>query len=164
MAAIQVMNFPLLSISVSLPSIYIARVCRTILIKLQAKQIKLMSEFDLSESFEIHQTPSTRDFIALCLIILTILLIIFFATICKWSRCPFLKPNLDNYDRNSSGSPAIQHDSSTSNSNGQDWPIQIQLPISCDHMDDMNRYLCTTKDGLLSPPSSSYTRQQCNDV
>ncbi|CAF4933258.1 unnamed protein product, partial [Rotaria magnacalcarata] len=122
------------------------------------------SEFDLSESFEIHQTPSTRDFIALCLIILTILLIIFFATICKWSRCPFLKPNLDNYDRNSSGSPAIQHDSSTSNSNGQDWPIQIQLPISCDHMDDMNRYLCTTKDGLLSPPSSSYTRQQCNDV
>ncbi|CAF3337068.1 unnamed protein product [Rotaria socialis] len=146
MATAQVMNFPLLSFSLSFPSIY------------------ALSEFDLSESFEIPQTPSTRDFVALCLVVLTILFTIFFAIICKWSRCPFLKPILDNSDRIPSDSLAIQYDRSTSNSNAHGRPIHIQQPVSCDHMDDKNRYLCTTKDGLLSPPSSSYTKQQCNDV
>ncbi|CAF3944063.1 unnamed protein product [Rotaria sp. Silwood2] len=83
---------------------------------------------------------------------------------CKWTRCLCFKQNPNNYDQTESISSVIQSDRSTIHPYSQRSRSQVQRFLSCDHIDDVNRCICTTRDGLLSPPPPSYNRCHSNEV
>lgn len=123
-----------------------------------------MSEFDLPDSYELPPTPSTRDFIALCIVILSVLFVIFFVTVCKWSRCFCLKRNLHHLDETAAGSLAMHSNRLASNSYSQSRSGQTHGLSSQEPDVDATRFVCSTKDGLLKPPSLPYIKHQYNDV
>ncbi|CAF0881792.1 unnamed protein product [Rotaria sordida] len=125
---------------------------------------KLMSEFDLSESSELPPTSITHSSIVLSIAILSIVVIIFLIVLCKLVRCLCFQQNPNNHDQTERISSVIQSDISTIHWYPQHHRSQIKHSLSCDHINDGNRYTCTTKDGFLSPPLPSYNRCHSNEV
>ncbi|CAF4829004.1 unnamed protein product [Rotaria sp. Silwood1] len=123
-----------------------------------------VSEFDLSESFELPPIPITPDSIGLSIAILSVVFIIFLIAVCKWTRCLCFKLNPNNNDQTESVSSVIQSDRSTIHRYSQRPRGQIQRFLSCDHLGDVDRYVCTARNGLLSPPLPSYNRCHSNKV
>ncbi|CAF5157086.1 unnamed protein product, partial [Rotaria sp. Silwood1] len=76
--------------------------------------------------------------------------------------CFKLNPN--NNDQTESVSSVIQSDRSTIHRYSQRPRGQLQRFLSCDHLGDVDRYVCTTRNGLLSPPLPSYNRCHSNKV
>lgn len=120
-----------------------------------------VSDFDSIHLSDGSQTPVTRDFIALCIGILTIVIVILLIALCKWSRCLCLKENLD--EDLESGSFSTMNtsvngrSSSRSSSNHQRHHHRHHHhhhSSGCQTCsNDQNRYQTTTRSGLLSPPS-----------
>ncbi|CAF3473896.1 unnamed protein product [Rotaria socialis] len=105
----------------------------------RAATLVSVSDFDQSEILDISPTLLTRDFIGLCIGILSVVLVILVVVICKWSRCLCLKHNYDSDDQHEVLSSILQQTASTSDS---------QSRRHCQN----NRY---SRHSLPSPPPPS---------
>jgi hypothetical protein len=122
-----------------------------------------VSEFDPSQTLESSPTPLTRDFVGLCIGILSVILVILTVAVCKWSRCLCLKRNHDHDEQNEGLSSVIGPTTSTPYHNSRRHR-QSQRPSSCDRVGDVYRHVNNTRNGLLSPPPPSYNGYRLNDV
>lgn len=120
-----------------------------------------MSDFDQSEIFDISPTLLTRDFIGLCIGIISVILVILIVAICKCSRCLCLKRRSDNTSYNDIRSSILQQTISTSDSDSQRYnrysryyhhPIPTSLPGSQQYQ----RWSSTTSSSYYGYPSSIY--------
>jgi len=119
-----------------------------------------MSDFDQSETVDSSPTPLTRDFIGLCIGILSVVLVILIVAICKWSRCVCLKRQNDNDDQNDVFSSILQHNASTPyphsrNSRNRHQQRSQHRSSSCDQRPgNIYRHISNTRDDLISSSSS----------
>lgn len=99
-----------------------------------------MPDPDQLEVLESNSSPITRDFIGLCIGILSVVLVILIVAICKWSRCLCLKGSNDSDNPNEVFSSILQHHTSTPYSqsrqardrNHRSLRIHHQRSSSCD--------------------------------
>ena len=109
-----------------------------------------MSDFDQPEPLDSSPTPLTRDFIGLCIGILSVVLVILTVAICKWSRCLCLKRSNDNDNPNEVFSSILQHNTSTPHH--QSRFHRRQRSSSCDQRPGyVYRPISTTRDDYISP-------------
>ena len=123
-----------------------------------------MSEFDPSQTVDSSQSPITRDFIGLCIGILSVVLVILIVAVCKWSRCLCLKRNHDNDEQNEGFSSIIQPTTSTPYHHSRRHHNQYQRPSACDRAGDDYRHISSTRGGLLSPPPPPYNEYRLNNI
>lgn len=96
-------------------------------------------------------SPITRDFIGLCIGILSVVIVILTVAICKWSRCQCLNANHHDNDQTESLTSVIDHNTA---------PVvrrpSRQRSSSCDRLDNDQSNRNRTRDGLLSSPQRTY--------
>jgi hypothetical protein len=137
----------------------------------------LVSNFEQSETLESSPTPLTRDFIGLCIGILSVVLVILVVAICKWSRCLCLRHQQDNDDPNEVFSSILQHNTSTPHRQSrrqhnqshyrqeQESQLQHQRSSSCDHRPgNIYRHISETRNELMSSSQPSHNAYRLNDV
>ncbi len=113
-----------------------------------------MSDVDQSEPFDSNPAPLTRDFIGLCIGILSVVLVILIVAICKWSRCRCLKRSNDNDNPNEVFSSILQHNTSTPHpqSRHNRDNNRRQRSSSCDQRPgNIYRPISNTRDDYISP-------------
>ncbi|UJR23387.1 hypothetical protein I4U23_026395 [Adineta vaga] len=126
-----------------------------------------MSEFEQSETLESGPTPMTRDFIGLCIGILSVVIVILIVAICKWSRCLCLKNSNDTDEHNEVFSSILQHNASTPHRQSQQRHFnhnhhhqsqqyqQEQRTSSCDHRpSNIYQHISNTRNDAISPVQS----------
>lgn len=113
-----------------------------------------MSDFDALHSFDISPTQITRDFVGLCIGILTVVIVILIVAICKWSRCLCLKENSRDDPQSENLSSVMFTDPTPSN----------RHPSQCQQTSNPYQYTSTTRDGFLSPPPTHYNGHRPKDV
>lgn len=117
-----------------------------------------MADFDpFQQAFDSHPEPSTRDFIGLCIGILSVLLAILIIALCKWSRCRCLKRNHHDHDQIEGLTSIVHQNVSTSRPSRQRRRDQNQRPSSCGPPGNTNPSTSRTRNGLLpsSQPNSN---------
>ncbi len=128
-----------------------------------------MSDLDQSETLDSSPTILTRDFIGLCIGILSVVIVILIVAICKWSRCLCLKSHTDNDEQNEVFSSILQHNASTpytrhNNNNPHGLPQQ-QRSSSCDHRPgNIYRHISNTRNNIISPVPPTNNGYRLNDV
>ena len=130
----------------------------------------LVSDSDQSPLLDSSPTPLTRDFIGLCIGILSVVLVVLIVAICKWSRCHCLKQPHDHDDHNDIFSSVLQQNASTPHGHPRRHPSdnRRQRPSqhrssSCDQRPgSVYQPVSTGRDDLISPvaPSSNAYRLQ----
>lgn len=115
----------------------------------------VVSEFDSLQALDSTSTPITRDFIGLCIGILTVVLVILIVAICKWSRCLCLKGN-PRGDLPDEGLISVVH--------SRPHHHQQHRPSSCSRSGNTQQYARSHRDGLLSPPQPTFNGGRCMDV
>ncbi len=133
-----------------------------------------MPDFDQSETLDSTPTPLTRDFIGLCIGILSVVLVILIVAICKWSRCLCLKRQTVNDEQNEVFSSILQHNTSTphpysrhhrSHYRQQQPQQQQQRSSSCDQRPgNVYRHISNTRDDYISPSQGGYNGYRLNDI
>ncbi|CAF1347098.1 unnamed protein product [Adineta steineri] len=138
-----------------------------------------VSDFDQSETLETSPTVLTRDFVGLCIGILTVVIVIFIVAICKWSRCLCLKRHIENDEQNEVFSSILQHNASTPHPHSrhqqnynhhQQSQLQVQQQqqrsSSCDHRPDrIYRHISNNRnDNIISPVQSTNNAYRLNDI
>ncbi len=124
-----------------------------------------MSEFDLfEETGDSSPAPLTRDFIGLCIGILSVVIVILIVAVCKWSRCLCLKQNHNDYDQTEGLTAVIGQNSSVPRPSQQRHPGQNQQLSSYDHPSTVPPSRSTARDGLLLSPQRAYNGRQPNDL
>ena len=113
----------------------------------QSSFLLLVSEFDSFQALDSTSTPITRDYIGLCIGILTVVLVILLVAICKWSRCLCLKRSARD-DLLDEGLSSVLHS----------HPQQPR-PSSCSRSGTTHQ-----RNGLLSPPQPTYNVGRPTDV
>ena len=113
-----------------------------------------MSEFDSLQALDSTSTPITRDFIGLCIGILTVVVVILIVAICKWSRCLCLKGNPHD-DLPDEGLISVVHSRPHH---------QQHRPSSCSRSGNAHQYARGHRNGLLSPPQPTFNGGQSMDV
>ena len=132
--------------------------------------LRSVSDFDQSPTLESSPTPLTRDFIGLCIGILSVVLVILIVAICKWSRCRCLKQSHDPDDQNDVFSSMLQPNTSTPHPYSRRHPShhrQSQQPrsSSCDQRPDgVYLPIRNTRDDLVSPPPPATHGYRLNDI
>ncbi|CAF1351719.1 unnamed protein product [Adineta steineri] len=115
-----------------------------------------VSEVDPSQLPDSSSTPLTRDFIGLCIGILSVVLVILIVAVCKWSRCQCLKRNQDHDSQSERLSSVIQSNASTSRTYSQEHLTQNQRLLSCNRSDEVSGYINNTRHDFLSPPQQTH--------
>lgn len=127
-----------------------------------------MSDLDSSEpTSDSAPSPLTRDFIGLCIGILSVVLVILTVTICKWSRCQFLNPNRHDYDQTESLTSVVNHNTAPAAgrpSRQRQRNSTQQRSSSCDRHGNVRSNNNRTRDGLLSSPQPTYSGYPARDL
>ena len=127
-----------------------------------------MSDFEKSETLDLSPTPLTRDFIGLCIGILSVVLVILIVAICKWSRCLCLKSHHDNDDHNEVFSSILQHNTSTPHPqlrHNRNNNYRQQRSSSCDQRPGyVYRHISNTRDDYISPSQYGNNGYRLNDI
>jgi len=131
-----------------------------------------VSDFDHSETIDSSPTPLTRDFIGLCIGILSVVLVILTVAICKWSRCVCLKQSNETDEPNEVFNSILQHTTSTPyrqsrSSQSQFRTLQYQRSSSCDQRPShLNRPVnVTSRDDYISPSQpNNFNAYRLNDI
>ncbi len=140
-----------------------------------------MINSEQSEVLDSSPTPLTRDFIGLCIGILSVVLVILIVAICKWSRCLCLRRQQDTDDPNEVFSSILQHNTSTPHRQSrrphnhshhrqqqqQPYQQQSQQPrsSSCDHRPgNFFRHISETRNEHTSASQPGYNGQRLNDL
>jgi hypothetical protein len=132
-----------------------------------------VSDFDQSEALDSSPTPLTRDFIGLCIGILSVVLVILIVAICKWSRCLCLKRQNDTDEQNEVFSSILQHNASTPHphsrnhrsQNRQQQQQSQQRSSSCDQRPGyIYRHISNTRDDYISPSQQGNNGYRLNDI
>jgi hypothetical protein len=128
-----------------------------------------VSDDNQSETLDSSPTPLTRDFIGLCIGILSVVLVILIVAICKWSRCLCLKRSNDNEEPNEVFSSILQHNTSTPHPHSRHYQNQNhrqqQRPTSCDQRPgNVYRHISNTRNDLISPLQSNNNGYRLNDI
>jgi hypothetical protein len=114
-----------------------------------------VTDVDQPEPLDSSPTPLTRDFIGLCIGILSVVLVILIVAICKWSRCLCLKRSNDNDNPNEVFSSILQHNASTPHPQSRyqrDHNRRHQRSSSCDQRPGhIYRSISNTRDDYISP-------------
>jgi hypothetical protein len=114
-----------------------------------------VSDFDQSATLDSNPTPLTRDFIGLCIGILSVVLVILIVAICKWSRCLCLKRSNDNDEPNEVFSSILQHNASTPHPHtrhNRNHNHRELRSSSCDQRPgNIYRHISNTRDDLILP-------------
>lgn len=123
-------------------------------------------DFDAFEpTSDTAPSPLTRDFIGLCIGILSVVLVILTVAICKWSRFRCLNPNRHDYDQTESLTSVVDHNTAAPAAAAVARPSRQRhrnptehRSSSCDRQGNVrsnnnNR----TRDGLLSSPQPTYS-------
>jgi hypothetical protein len=112
-----------------------------------------VSDVDQSETLDSSPTLLTRDFIGLCIGILSVVIVILIVAICKWSRCLCLKSHNGIDDQNEVFSSILQHNASTPHPharrsyNHNHHQPQEQRSSSCDHRPgNIYRHISNTRN------------------
>jgi hypothetical protein len=130
----------------------------------------LVSDFDKSETLDSSPTPLTRDFIGLCIGILSVVLVILIVAICKWSRCLCLKRQNDNDEQNEVFTSILHHQTSTPypNSRHHRTPNRQQYSrqrsSSCDQRPSHVYQPISTRDDHISPSQPANNIYRLNDI
>ena len=120
-----------------------------------------MPDPDQLEVLDSNPTPLTRDFIGLCIGILSVVLVILIVAICKWSRCLCLRGSNESDHPNEVFSSILQHHTSTPyaqsrhhrDPNRRAQRIHHQRSSSCDQRPGyVYRPVTVTRDDYISPP------------
>ncbi len=126
-----------------------------------------MAEIDsLQETLDSHPEPLSRDFIGLCIGILSLVLVILIVVVCKWSRCRCFKKNHHEHDQVEGLTSVVDHNTSAPRPTRQRRRDQNQrLSASCTHPVN-NVYPPTNRtrnsNSLLSS-QPTYNEYQSND-
>jgi len=120
-----------------------------------------MSESDPSQSSDPSATQFTRDFIGLCIGILSVALVILILAVCKWSRCLSLKRN---YNQTEDLTAVVQSSTTIPRPYRQSHPSQNQRLSSCDRPRNVHPSISTTRNGLLSSPQPLHNAYHPHDV
>ena len=131
----------------------------------------LVSDSDQSPILDSSPTPLTRDFIGLCIGILSVVLVILIVAICKWSRCHCLKQSHAYDDQNDIFSSVLQQNASTPHGQPQRQPNDQRRPrpshhrsSSCDQRPgSIYQPVGRARDDLISPvqaASNAYRLQE----
>jgi len=123
-----------------------------------------VSEFDPSDMLDSSSTPLSRDFIGLCIGILSVVIVILTVTVCKWSRCLCLKHNHNNFNPTEGVTLVIQPNTSTLHPHQQRRRSPNQWLSPCDHHGNVQPPIRTTRDGVLSSPEPPYNGSRPRDV
>jgi len=108
---------------------------------------------DPDRSYEMSPTPLTRDFIGLCIGILSVVLVILIVAICKWSRCLCLRRSNENDDPNSGLSSIVQPNTSTPHPFSRHRSHYRSRSSSCDQRPTgQYRYMSGAREAFPSPP------------
>lgn len=131
----------------------------------------LVSDSDQSETLDSSPTPLTRDFIGLCIGILSVVLVILIVAICKWSRCLCLKRQNDNDDPNEVFTSILQPSTSTPHAHSRHHRSQSrqqqpqQRSSSCDQRPSYAyRPVNTTRDDYIPPNQPINNAYRLNDI
>ena len=136
----------------------------------------LVSKSDQSDMSDSSPTPITRDFIGLCIGILSVVLVILIVAICKWSRCLCLKRPSDIDEQNEVFSSILQHNASTPHNHSRrhqnpshhyqhEQQQQQQRSSSCDHRPgNIYRHVSETRNDLISPAQPGNNGYRLNDL
>ncbi|CAF1669079.1 unnamed protein product, partial [Adineta ricciae] len=131
----------------------------------------LVYNSDQSETLESSPTPLTRDFIGLCIGILSVVIVILIVAICKWSRCRCMKRFDDTDDNHGVFSSILQHNASTPHGNARrqynyNHHQQDQHLSSCDHRpDNIYRHISNSRVDTISPVQATNNNgYRLNDV
>ena len=127
--------------------------------------IDLVTEIDsLPETLDSYPEPLTRDFIGLCIGILSLVLVILIVVVCKWSRCRCLKKNHHEHDEDLTS--VINHNTSAFRPARQRQRDENQRSsVSCNHPGNGYPPTNRTRNGnsLLSA-QSTYNESQSKDL
>jgi hypothetical protein len=128
----------------------------------------VVSDLDQLQPLDSNPTPLTRDFVGLCIGILSVVLVIFTVAICKWSRCRCLKRSNDNNVPNEVFSSILQQNTSTSHPHSQRYQNlnqHSQRPSSCDHRPgNVYRHISNGRNEIISPAQPVNNGYRLNDV
>ncbi|CAF2414343.1 unnamed protein product [Rotaria sp. Silwood2] len=131
---------------------------------------------------DISPTLLTRDFIGLCIGILSVVLVILVVAICKWSRCLCLKHHNGNDDQNEAFSSILQPNISTSDLNlrrhyqnnryhvhpppppPQQQQQQQLSSLYQSHPGSIYQHINNAGDDFISPLQSSNSRYRLSDT
>ncbi|CAF1036288.1 unnamed protein product [Rotaria sp. Silwood1] len=115
----------------------------------------------------------TRDFIGLCIGILSVVLVILIVAICKWSHCLCLKRN---NDQNEVLSSILQQNISSSDSNvrrhyqNNGYPVHLQQrqqqwpPLYDNHPSSVYQHIGDSRDDVISSLQAGNSRYRINDI
>lgn len=131
-----------------------------------------MSDSDQSETLDSSPTPLTRDFIGLCIGILSVVLVVLIVAICKWSRCLCLKRQNDHDDPNEVLTSILHHPTSSTphrqsrqiRSNSRSYQ---QRSSSCDQRPSYVYQpinTMTTRDDYIPPSNNRNSGYRLNDI
>jgi len=124
-----------------------------------------VAEFDpLRQTLDSHPEPSTRDFIGLCIGILSVVLLILIIVICKWSRCACLKQNHHVHDQTEGLTSVIDQNTLAFRPSRQRRRDQNQRSSSCDHLGNAYPSTNRTRDVSLSSPQTNCNGYQPRDL
>jgi hypothetical protein len=130
-----------------------------------------VSDYDQSPILDVSPTPLTRDFIGLCIGILTVVLVILIVAICKWSRCQCSKHSNDVDDHNQVFSSILQQNTSTPHAHSrhqqqrQRQQQHQQRSSSCDQRPgSVYQPVSHHRDELISPVQATSNNYRLTDI
>lgn len=121
----------------------------------------LVSNIDSSEVEDATPMPLSRDFIGLCIGILSVVVIVMIVALCKWSRCRCLKRNLAGHDPDERFSTLIPPSTPTTHLHSRRPTVQSRRFSSAYPAE---RHANGTRHSALTPGEHPYGNRRSVDV